>query len=1257
MKKHISFVHNTRIHISKFLWIILIANCIIFPTNSYAISGTINFTGIDWSETGDTVTDGQTGSVCASDIAGIVIDIFGSNDKTTKIGKFIYLDFQNVITPSDVPSYTYNYIVIKSRDGSNFSLQSIYINNCNMTEDAVYVEGRRDGSSQGTVNLTLDAGGMPTQFNSSNGLTPSIFQNIDEVVISSNTPSAEDITAGIGSIQIGDPVLPTVVLAADTTGNSVDNDLEITYAADVAFEIGITGVSYNGNTLTVNQYTVSSGKVTLKPSVGDNTYLRTPGTADVVITASGYGNSTVSQTIQAGAVETLEVATQPVPGAASGNAFATQPVLKLKDQYGNYCTTGVSAAANVVATAKSGTGSWSIGGTATKGAVAGTATFTDLVCTLTTTGNGSMTFTSGIKTVDSSTFTIPQNGAKALTADTTSNSVDNDLEITFVADAAFENAITGVTYNGNTLTANQYTVSSGKVTLKPSVGDNTYLRTPDTANVVITASGYGNSTVSQTIQAGVVETLEVTTQPVPGGASGDAFAAQPVVKLKDQYGNYCTTGISATANVVATAKSGTGSWSIGGTTTKAAMAGTATFTDLTCTLTTTGNGNITFTSGIKTVDSSTFTIPQNVGKALTADTTGNSVDNDLEITFAADAAFESAITGVSYNANTLTANQYTVSSGKVTLKPSVGDNTYLQTPGTANVVVTASGYGNSIVSQTINHGAISDLTVIQNITAPVANGGQFAQQPIIALTDQYGNTCTWDNSTEVTASKKDSGKWTLVGTTTGSAVNGVVIFNGLAATNGTQVINAQLAFNSGVLAEVTSAMVTLPAPQKSSGTSSSGSIKPTPKQTTTPTSTPDSGVEILVNEKKETAATVTTKKEGDKLITTITLDDKRIEEKLQTEGNNTTVTIPVKNDADVVVGRLSGETVKNMERKEAVLEIKTENVIYTLPASQINIDNVSEQIGEQVELKDIEVNVAISAPPQDTVDVVQNTANKNNYQVVVKPIEFNITCSSGNKTVEVSKFNGYVARTVAIPEGIDPSRVTTGIVLNSDGTFSHVPTAITIINGKHYAKINSLNNSTYTVIYSPKTFKDVENHWAKDAVNDMGSRLIISGVSEDRFEPDGDITRAEFAAIVVRALGVMRAGAGRDAFSDVTKDAWYYDAVSIAYEHGIISGYGNGIFGPMDKITNEQAMTMFARAMSITDLKANLKADEAKQLLAAFPAFEESSEWAKGSITDCIKAGIVSETVNKMISPKHNITRAEVAVIVRRLLQKSNLIN
>jgi len=83
---------------------------------------------------------------------------------------------------------------------------------------------------------------------------------------------------------------------------------------------------------------------------------------------------------------------------------------------------------------------------------------------------------------------------------------------------------------------------------------------------------------------------------------------------------------------------------------------------------------------------------------------------------------------------------------------------------------------------------------------------------------------------------------------------------------------------------------------------------------------------------------------------------------------------------------------------------------------------------------------------------------------------------------------------------------------------------------------------------------------------------------------------------------------------------------------------------------------MIARAMNITGLKVEFASGEVEKLLAGLGDADKSAAYAKNSIASCIKAGIVSGRSGNLIAPKDNITRAEVAVIVKRLLQKSNLI-
>ena len=439
----------------------------------------------------------------------------------------------------------------------------------------------------------------------------------------------------------------------------------------------------------------------------------------------------------------------------------------------------------------------------------------------------------------------------------------------------------------------------------------------------------------------------------------------------------------------------------------------------------------------------------------------------------------------------------------------------------------------------------------------------------------------------------------------------------------------------------------------SSGGSSTGSNPaPTVVKPEVPAVAP---VIVIVNNKEENIGNASTQKENNKTVTTITVDEKALEEKLKAEGDKAVVIIPVNNDSDVKIGELNGQMVKNMETQKSVIEVKTQNAAYTLPAQQINIDAVSKEIGKDVTLKDIKVRIEISQTPTETVKVVENSAKKGELTIIAPPVDFHVTCTTENKTVEVKNFNSYVERRIAIPAGVDPKKVTTGVVVDADGTVRHMPTKIEVINGVYYATINSLTNSTYSVVWHPLEFKDVEKHWAKDAINDMGSRLVIEGVSDGIYEPDRDITRAEFCAIVIRALG-LKPGIGNNTFTDVKSTQWYCDYIKTAIQYNIISGYGNGKFGPMDKITREQAMAMVSRAMKITGLKIDLKAGEAEKLLVSAKVSGKVTDWAKDTVATCIKAGIIPGKDDKLTAPKENISRAEVAVIIRKLLQKSNLI-
>ncbi|WP_314588066.1 fibronectin type III domain-containing protein [Paenibacillus terrigena] len=419
---------------------------------------------------------------------------------------------------------------------------------------------------------------------------------------------------------------------------------------------------------------------------------------------------------------------------------------------------------------------------------------------------------------------------------------------------------------------------------------------------------------------------------------------------------------------------------------------------------------------------------------------------------------------------------------------------------------------------------------------------------------------------------------------------------------------------------------------------------------TTPALPSEPDAIVFVNGKSVSAGKLKVTKNQSQQVSTITIDPKKLEEKLAKEGQGAVVTISAAKGSDVMIGELDGQMLQNMAAKQAVLQIRTEQATYTLPTQRVDLQAILAQFGKSAALKDITIQVEITKPKQQVPAILQEKMS-----MVVPPVAFTVRAQYQDKTVEVELFSGYVERTLAIPAGVDPNKITTGVVVNADGSLRHVPTKVMQEDGQHYAVINSLTNSQYAVIWNPLTFADVTQHWAKDAVNDMGSRLVVQGDGQGAYHPDAVITRAEFAAIVVRGLGLEpKAEAGQ--FSDVEAKDWFAGAVGTAWKHQLITGFEGSEFRPNDKITREQAMAIMARAMDVTGLKAKSAQVMNGQPLASFADAELISGWAKKGALDCLQFGILSGRNHTELDPKAVVTRAEVAAMIQKLLKNSDLI-
>lgn len=173
---------------------------------------------------------------------------------------------------------------------------------------------------------------------------------------------------------------------------------------------------------------------------------------------------------------------------------------------------------------------------------------------------------------------------------------------------------------------------------------------------------------------------------------------------------------------------------------------------------------------------------------------------------------------------------------------------------------------------------------------------------------------------------------------------------------------------------------------------------------------------------------------------------------------------------------------------------------------------------------------------------------------------------------------------------------------------------------------------------SAADFVDMPTGWAKEAVEAAVENGLLSGKSDGRLDPTGNLKRAEMAAIVVRAFGKNYSD-DLAAFTDVLPSAWYMTSgeLGAAYTMGIINGKSATQIKPNDNITREEAFTILARALKLEDGAA---ADVAK-----FTDAGSLHSWGLGPVAAMVKAGYV-EGSNNALNPGKAITRQEFAKVM-----------
>ncbi len=198
--------------------------------------------------------------------------------------------------------------------------------------------------------------------------------------------------------------------------------------------------------------------------------------------------------------------------------------------------------------------------------------------------------------------------------------------------------------------------------------------------------------------------------------------------------------------------------------------------------------------------------------------------------------------------------------------------------------------------------------------------------------------------------------------------------------------------------------------------------------------------------------------------------------------------------------------------------------------------------------------------------------------------------------------------------------------------------------------------SRYAVMTYDRTFADLHGHWSRGDVEVLVSRYLVSGVSLTEFQPDRNITRAEFTKLLVSLLAqdpqrkVQIEGSWVPTFVDVGRNTWYYNYVETAARLGLIQGFG-GRFRPDDSVTRQEMAVLILRALGLTEQAAALAGQN-----LTFSDAAGIQPWAQGYVALAVQQSLMRGVGEGRFEPTASANRAQAAVVVLRAMERLGLV-
>ena len=398
----------------------------------------------------------------------------------------------------------------------------------------------------------------------------------------------------------------------------------------------------------------------------------------------------------------------------------------------------------------------------------------------------------------------------------------------------------------------------------------------------------------------------------------------------------------------------------------------------------------------------------------------------------------------------------------------------------------------------------------------------------------------------------------------------------------------------------------------------------------------------------------------DKDATVAPLTEKQVDSIVGTGSTASTVEIDASSlGKEITTVTIPADTVKVIEAAVSSPDKDAESLTVKLSEGSITFDaEALKTIAEQTKGDGLKVNL------DDIGTEKLNTAQKTAVSDLTVETVLDAYVTSGS--TRISDFKGGSA-TVSVKHTLKADQRPAGIVVwyvADNGTRTQIPA--TFRNGEVVFTVTHFSN--YVIAYDAEraanshlncqkdatcpitAFTDASaTAWYHDGVHFALENNIMSGYGNGKFGPGDTTSRAMMAQILWNMEGKPVVNYAMS-YTDVDTDAWYAEAVRWATAQGIMSGYGYNKFGPNDDMTREQLVTIMYRYAQMK--KVDVSIGEDTNILSYDDAFDVS-EWAVPAMQWAVGAGIVNGTSASTLSPKNNASRAEIATIVMRYCEQN----